>query len=420
MRPLPGISVRPRIVLMFILSAAGGVAPRLQAQWQGAAGIQERDPCGYPVVTDEYLRKAADQWGYGYDSLQADLQRWQLSPFVTVDSVGSSVQGRTLFMLSITDTTPGSSARKRVWIHARTHPGEVQGTWVTNAMIEYLLSDTPLARRFRDSCVFNIMPMYNPDGVELGYPRENAHGIDIESNWSTLPGEPEVQVLRGLLTVLMWEANPIRVALNVHSAYACTRYFVYHDASGTTESYATLEKQFIGFVSEPFTGWFQPWTYFISWVGTTPTYYPESWFWYNHGESVLALTYEDMNCPAAHGFDTTALAILRGVGRFLGVVGDLDAAEHQWVAEQNWRLLPNYPNPFNPRTTIRFDAPSTGMVSLKVYDLLGREIRTLLEGEVVAGQHLVPFDAAGLASGTYIYRLHGDGFSQSKAMLLVR
>ncbi len=56
--------------------------------------------------------------------------------------------------------------------------------------------------------MFNIIPMYNPDGVELGYGRENANGVDIESNWDKPVLEPEVQVLKGLFEKFMAEPNP--------------------------------------------------------------------------------------------------------------------------------------------------------------------------------------------------------------------
>jgi murein tripeptide amidase MpaA len=156
----------------------------------------------------EYKQLAATGWGYGYDTLRYDLQQWKKSPFATIDSIGATFQKRAMYMVTIQDTTLMFEPRKRIWIHARTHPNEVQGTWVTNEIIKFLLGSTPIAQRLRDSCIFNIVPMYNPDGVELGKPRENANGIDIESNWSTTPSQPEVAVLRATFTRLMALENP--------------------------------------------------------------------------------------------------------------------------------------------------------------------------------------------------------------------
>ncbi|MER3525331.1 MAG: hypothetical protein C4326_15130, partial [Ignavibacteria bacterium] len=68
-------------------------------------------------------------------------------------------------------------------------------------------------------------------------------------------------------------------------------------------------------------------------------------------------------------------------------------------------LSQNYPNPFNPSTKIAFHVPSSHFVSLKVFDVLGREIRTLVHEMLQAGKYQVTFDANALASGVYFYRL---------------
>ncbi len=72
-------------------------------------------------------------------------------------------------------------------------------------------------------------------------------------------------------------------------------------------------------------------------------------------------------------------------------------------------LEPNYPNPFNPTTTIRFSLPRPARVTLKVFNIRGREVATLVQGRREAGQHSVVFDATGLPSGMYVYQLEADG-----------
>ncbi|MBK6507756.1 MAG: T9SS type A sorting domain-containing protein [Ignavibacteria bacterium] len=68
-------------------------------------------------------------------------------------------------------------------------------------------------------------------------------------------------------------------------------------------------------------------------------------------------------------------------------------------------LSQNYPNPFNPVTTINYDLPTDGIVTIKVYDILGRELKTLVNEMKTAGYHKIQFNAADLASGAYFYRL---------------
>lgn len=88
-----------------------------------------------------------------------------------------------------------------------------------------------------------------------------------------------------------------------------------------------------------------------------------------------------------------------------------------------YALHANYPNPFNPETTIAFELGAAGLATLRVYDLLGREVATLVDGVLPAGRHTVVFDArqAGrLPSGTYLYRLTAGSFQQQRLLTLVK
>jgi hypothetical protein len=85
---------------------------------------------------------------------------------------------------------------------------------------------------------------------------------------------------------------------------------------------------------------------------------------------------------------------------------------------KEFTLHQNYPNPFNPTTTIRFSLPQRDHVVLKVFDVLGREVATLLNGELNPGEHSVAFDATKLSSGVYVYQLSAGGFIQTKKMLI--
>jgi len=76
---------------------------------------------------------------------------------------------------------------------------------------------------------------------------------------------------------------------------------------------------------------------------------------------------------------------------------------------ETFSLEQNYPNPFNGSTTIGFHITRRADTSLKIYDLLGREVRTLIEGRLDAGEHAVSFDGEDLANGIYFYRLRVAG-----------
>jgi hypothetical protein len=87
---------------------------------------------------------------------------------------------------------------------------------------------------------------------------------------------------------------------------------------------------------------------------------------------------------------------------------------------REYSLEQNYPNPFNPSTTIRFSLPKSGYVTLKVYDILGREVETLVEGVRTAGFYSVEWTPKNLASGVYLYRIQAGAFSDVKRLLLLK
>ena len=386
--------------------------------------IESVDKCGY-VFSDQpnhFLTRTAN-WGYGYDSLLVDLERWGASSFVTVDSLGASVQNRALWELTIADN-PQSSSNHRIYIHARTHPGEEEAFWVTNEIINFLISDTPLAAFIRSNCIFHIIPMYNPDGVELGYNRENANGVDIESGWDDVPLELEVAVLKNrFIELTLLVNNPIEMALNMHSSYSCKRYFVYHDTAGTSESYTILEQQFINGVQSYFLGGFEDWDYFVSWISGTPDQYPESWWWMNYGENVMALTYEDMNCDAAGSYDSTAYALVLGICEYLGL--DLTQIQNEADKPSGYSLLQNYPNPFNPVTKLRYDLPENSHVNITIYDMLGRAVKTMVNQHQNAGHRSIIWDGTNdydntVSTGIYLYQIQAGAYTRTKKMVFLK
>ena len=99
---------------------------------------------------------------------------------------------------------------------------------------------------------------------------------------------------------------------------------------------------------------------------------------------------------------------------------DITVVERDGAIPYAFDLSQNYPNPFNPTTTIRFAVPNSGPVSLRVYDLLGREIAVLVDGPLTPGYYAARFDAHSLSSGIYFYRLVASGLVETKKMQLVK
>jgi hypothetical protein len=146
---------------------------------------------------------------------------------------------------------------------------------------------------------------------------------------------------------------------------------------------------------------------------------------YDEGTGVLSVAF-------AGDVSSGTLFTLRGAnaskaeisGRLNGV--DVDVRKETVTGVEDispptgFTLGQNYPNPFNPSTKISFTMPKAGSVTLKVFDMQGREIATLVEGELGAGNHETVFDASRLTSGTYIYRLVTRDFVETKKMVLLK
>ena len=96
------------------------------------------------------------------------------------------------------------------------------------------------------------------------------------------------------------------------------------------------------------------------------------------------------------------------------------ATEDEAELPRDFALAPNYPNPFNPQTTIRFDLPAAMHVRMVVYNAMGQEVARLVDEPLGAGTHAATWDASGFPSGTYLYRLTAGVFSQTKAMILLK
>jgi flagellar hook assembly protein FlgD len=103
------------------------------------------------------------------------------------------------------------------------------------------------------------------------------------------------------------------------------------------------------------------------------------------------------------------------------IINDIEVNENYYEQiPQDYSLSQNYPNPFNPTTNIRFSLTKMSFTTLKIYDILGREVATLVNKELSAGRHTYEFDGSRLSSGIYFYRLQTGEFTQTRKMLLIK
>ena len=139
-----------------------------------------------------------------------------------------------------------------------------------------------------------------------------------------------------------------------------------------------------------------------------------NWKSFNEGSinnSIYNLTISDTNLYASTGNGVWRRSLLEIATGVKGGQNDMP---------QKYLLLQNYPNPFNPITIIKYSVSKTSFVTIKVYDILGREIKTLVNSEKLWGDYEIKFDGSNLTSGIYIYRMHAGNFVETKKLLLLK
>ena len=100
--------------------------------------------------------------------------------------------------------------------------------------------------------------------------------------------------------------------------------------------------------------------------------------------------------------------------------GTTTTAEEETSLPAEYSLSQNYPNPFNPSTTIHYELPTRSHVVLKVFNVLGQEVTTLVDEAKLAGRHQVRWDADGFSSGVFLYRLQAGEFVETKKLILLK
>jgi hypothetical protein len=140
--------------------------------------------------------------------------------------IGSSVQGRAIHRIELTDSSVPDTGKKRIWIHSGIHPSETTSYFTVEGLIAWLGSGDPYAEVLLDHAILDIVPMSNPDGVALGNYRTNANSANLENEWIAPYNsvQPEIIALRTAIEGYMGTpaapgSNPVVVVLNLHSSH---------------------------------------------------------------------------------------------------------------------------------------------------------------------------------------------------------
>jgi len=157
--------------------------------------------------------------------------------------------------------------------------------------------------------------------------------------------------------------------------------------------------------------------YYMTWAGVITTYNSQVAYLPSSGDRAIISDYYIFKL----GGDTLRYSKWNAGSTFYDFTwNDYTSVENSNVSVQSFELFQNYPNPFNPATKIRYEIPERSFVTLKVYDVLGKELAILVNEEKLNGSYEVEFKGGVLASGIYYYKITAGDFIQTKKMVLLK
>ena len=275
---------------------------------------------------------------YTFKKLQSYLEGINSSPYVFQEVIGQTAYDRPIKMLTLTDFSVKEKNKKRVWIHARTHPAETGGSFLVEGLIDFLISGSPDARQALSKLIFHIVPMQNIDGVVEGNYRSTPDSLNLEVMWYPDLETPdpldlesdvplEIIALNNTIRELIKKDGDFTIALNLHSSNSepkTAAFFFPHfgpESLGYSFTEADLwNKQisFINYVGDYYNNRIEPLPteggrYFAS------RYYPESWWWKNFKNEIMAITMETVYGRGGSFQDWLIPDDLRELGHAVGL-----------------------------------------------------------------------------------------------------
>jgi hypothetical protein len=184
---------------------------------------------------------------YTNQHLQRLLQSFKTHPHLRQQTIGKTVQGRELLLLTITDERVPLADKKVIWLMFRQHSWEAGSSWAGDGAIRFLLSRAPKAEIMRQTAVFKILPLCDPDGVARGGVRFNANGYDLNRNWDAVDEQKMPEIAAQRKAILDWvdSGNRVDMFLSLHN----TETAEYLDGPPNAGRYRSLMERFFKLLS---------------------------------------------------------------------------------------------------------------------------------------------------------------------------
>jgi hypothetical protein len=237
---------------------------------------------------------------YTFTDLENFIGNIKANPNISIQTPGFSQNGKAVYLLKISNFNIPNSAKKRIFIHARTHPAEVPSSFLIEGMINFLASGTTEAANILSGFEFYIFPMQNVDGVQAGNYRSTPQSENLEVMWYyqsdrtidlTADAPPEVAVVHRYAKDLMTDGGPaVSMALNLHASNSepdIRPFFFPHfgtEAQGYSAGEASLWDKQIKFIRTVATHYGADMLEPLPEEGGgsfAAKTYPESWWWVN-------------------------------------------------------------------------------------------------------------------------------------------
>jgi len=230
------------------------------------------------------------------------------SSFVEIDVLGLSEEhdsvpdwARTVDLITITNQESNVTSKKKIWIHARVHSGEIPPSYAVEGLVNWLVSDPSHETEWlRDNCIIHIVPMVNPSGVFLGNYRTNAQSHNLENQWCQAPEIddispfPEIQAIKEKLDLLNQDGEPVVLALNLHATQTQPReghFHFKHITPSVSQEFESIQQYWIQRF-DSYASQFNDINPATSQLNSCS--FVESYLWNHYQESVMALTLELM------------------------------------------------------------------------------------------------------------------------------
>ncbi len=300
---------------------------------------------------------------YTFSDLENYLNTLKNYAFVDIQIPGYSQEGKPVYQLKITDNSVPVSGKKRIFIHARTHPAETPPSFLLEGMINFLVSGSGEAADLLAQFEFYIFPMQNVDGVIAGNYRSTPKSENLEMMWYrdslnplvlTSDAPSEVTIIHKLASELMSDGGPVvSVALNLHASNSepdvCPFFYPHFGpaSGGYVPKEVSLWNRQLNFIYNVISNYGNNLIEPITQEGGSSfadKTYPESWWWNNFKDSVMAMTFEMTYGRAGYApnwvepdnYRELGVALLLGIRDFCNTQKTIPAV---WEKAGNYKTL---------------------------------------------------------------------------------